>query len=58
MPLMSSGSTELKLVTVQCLLAGWPSPRDWSHAIVGLMAIAILGVVIFMLNSRYGLITF
>lgn len=44
MPLLSAESAGLKLLTAQCLLAGWPSPRDWSHAIIGLLMIAILFV--------------
>ena len=42
MPLLSAHGAGLKLLTAQCLLAGWPSPRDWSHAIIGLLVIAIL----------------
>lgn len=47
-PLLSSQSGGIKLVAAQCLIAGWPSPRDWSHAIIGLAMtglIALLGLV-------------
>ncbi len=43
-PLLSAESAGWKLVAVQCLVAGWPSPRDWAHAIVGLMVLAALAV--------------
>ena len=56
LPLLSGGSTTLKLVTVQCLLAGWPSPRDWSHAIIGLLMTAALGVLAFVLLHHLGLL--
>lgn len=42
MPLLSGHANGLKLLTAQCLLAGWPSPRDWSHAIIGLLMVALL----------------
>ncbi len=43
-PLLSAESAGWKLVAVQCLVAGWPSPKDWAHAIVGLMVLAALAV--------------
>lgn len=52
MPLLSAQGAGLKLLTAQCLLAGWPSPRDWSHAIVGLLMMAIL-VIAAMLASGH-----
>ena len=44
-PLMSSAAFGMKLVAAQCLLAGWPSPRDWAHAIGGLLALAALALL-------------
>ncbi len=43
-PLLSVQSTGWKLAAVQCLVAGWPSPKDWAHAIVGLMVLAALAM--------------
>ncbi len=54
-PLMSAHSAGLKLLTAQCLLAGWPSPRDWSHAIIGLLVIAILFVTALLAIEHTGL---
>ncbi len=48
-PVMSAGSTGLKLLAMQCLLAGWPSQRDWAHAVVGLLVIAALAALGFWL---------
>lgn len=44
-PLLSGGGTALKWVAVQCLVAGWPSRRDWLHAFAGLLVIALLTVL-------------
>lgn len=44
-PLLSDGSTGLKFAAAQCLLAGWPSQRDWTHAIIGLMMIGVLALL-------------
>ncbi len=41
-PGWSAESAGWKLLAVQCLIAGWPSPRDWAHAIVGLLVLAAL----------------
>ena len=41
-PLLSAGGTGLKLAAMQCLLAGWPSRRDWLHALTGLLLVALL----------------
>ncbi len=54
LPLLSVGSAGLKLLTAQCLLAGWPSPRDWSHAIIGLLMLAALGVLAVLALSHSG----
>ncbi len=46
-PLVSATSAGLKFAAAQCLLAGWPSRRDWAHALVGLVvlsALALLGL--------------
>ncbi len=43
-PLLSAGGTGLKLLAAQCLLAGWPSRRDWAHAMLGLLVIAALAL--------------
>ena len=48
LPLLSLQGAGIKLVAVQCLIAGWPSPRDWSHALLGLLVTAILAVTAFM----------
>jgi hypothetical protein len=45
LPLMTAPAFGLKLLATQCLLAGWPSPRDWAHAIVGLLALMALGLL-------------
>jgi hypothetical protein len=52
LPLMTLNAFGLKLMATQCLMAGWPSPRDWAHAIIGLIAIAaiVLGVAILMMK--------
>lgn len=42
LPLLSLPAWGLKLLATQCLVAGWPSPRDWAHALIGLFAIAAL----------------
>ncbi len=41
-PLLSAGGAGLKFAAIQCLLAGWPSRRDWMHAFTGLLLIALL----------------
>lgn len=41
-PLLSGSGAAMKFAAVQCLLAGWPSRRDWAHALIGLLIIAIL----------------
>ena len=55
LPLLSLSGITFKLIAVQCMIAGWPSPRDWSHAIIGLL---ITGGVILMgllLMTKLGL---
>lgn len=45
-PLLSSSGTGLKLAAAQCLLAGWPSRRDWAHAMVGLLILAVIALAV------------
>jgi hypothetical protein len=45
----------IKLVAVQCLIAGWPSPRDWSHAIIGLLMIGLIALAAILLMTKAGL---
>ena len=54
MPLMSGSGAALKLVAVQCTLAGWPSPRDWAHAIIGLVAMAAIALAAALLSMQLG----
>ena len=54
MPLVSGSGAALKLVAVQCTLAGWPSPRDWSHAIVGLLMFAALAALAYVVLNYTG----
>lgn len=46
LPALSVEGNAMKLISVQCLLAGWPSPRDWFHAIVGLLVMAAVALLI------------
>lgn len=57
LPLLSLPAWGLKLLATQCLLAGWPSPRDWAHAIVGLFAAAALALMAWLLLMRSGLLS-
>ncbi len=54
LPLMTTNAFLLKLLATQCLMAGWPSPRDWAHAIIGLVAMAALGLVTVLLMMKAG----
>ncbi len=54
LPLLSLQGAGIKLVAVQCLIAGWPSPRDWSHAILGLLFTGILALTAFILVIKTG----
>ena len=56
MPLMTANAFGLKLLATQCLMAGWPSPRDWAHAIIGLVAIAAIALAAVLLMMKLGLI--
>ncbi len=55
-PLLSLHSGGWKLLAVQCLIAGWPSPKDWAHAIIGLMVLTVLGLGVVLLVIRAGLL--
>ena len=54
LPLLSLQGAGIKLVAVQCLIAGWPSPRDWSHALLGLLFTGILALTAFILVIKTG----
>ncbi len=56
LPLLSLPAWGLKLLSTQCLLAGWPSPRDWAHAIVGLFVATSLALMAWLLLMRSGLL--
>lgn len=53
-PVLSGSAWGMKLLAAQCLLAGWPSPRDWAHAIVGLLALMALGLLAALALARAG----
>lgn len=54
LPVWSMPALGLKLLATQCLLAGWPSPRDWAHAIVGLLVLAAIAVSLWLAASALG----
>lgn len=56
MPLLSTQSAGIKLLAAQCLIASWPSPRDWSHAIVGLVAMGLIALMGFLLLMKMGVL--
>jgi hypothetical protein len=51
-PLLSLQGAGIKLVAVQCLIAGWPSPRDWSHAMMGLLMAGMILLMGYLLIMR------
>lgn len=53
-PLFAGSALGMKLLAAQCLLAGWPSPRDWAHAIVGLLGLVALGLLAALALARAG----
>ncbi len=55
LPLLSATGMGIKLVAVQCLIAGWPSPRDWSHAIIGLLMTGLITLAAILLMIKAGL---
>ncbi len=56
LPFFSAENVILKLVVVQCLLCGWPSPQDFKHALQGLLMIAIISISIGWAAVQTGLI--
>lgn len=52
-PLLSAGGTGLKFIAIQCLLSGWPSRRDWAHALAGLALFATVALLALWLQ-RHG----
>lgn len=53
-PAIAWPSLGLKLLAVQCLLATWPSDRDWWHALAGAAAAGALALAGFYLYNRLG----
>ena len=56
-PLISLPGAGIKLAAAQCLIAGWPSPRDWSHAIMGLLVTGVILLMGYLLMMRMGLLS-
>lgn len=56
-PAIAWPSLGLKLLAVQCLLATWPSNRDWWHALAGAAVAVLLALTGLYLYNRlaYGL---
>lgn len=50
-PLLSAGGAGLKFAAAQCLLAGWPSRRDWAHAFVGLALTGSAALLVLLVLS-------
>ena len=52
LPLLTTNAFLLKFLATQCLMAGWPSPRDWAHAIIGIVAVAaiVLGTALLLMS--------
>lgn len=46
LPVNSVQGAILKIMTALCLISGWPSSQDWSHAVKGLLIAVILAVAI------------
>lgn len=53
-PAVAWQSLALKLLAVPCLLATWPSGRDWWHALVGVAVAVALMLAGFYLYNRLG----
>ena len=51
-PLLSLQGAGIKLLAVQCLIAGWPSPRDWSHAMMGFLVAGMILLMGYLLIMR------
>ncbi len=56
LPLLSISGTGIKLVAVQFLIAGWPSPTDWAHAIIGLVVTMLFALAGFLLITKLGIL--
>lgn len=54
-PLLSAASGGWKLLSVQCLIAAWPSPRDWSACAAGLLVITALVAASCLLPEYLGI---
>ena len=53
-PALAWPSLGLKLLAVQCLLATWPSGRDWWHALGGAAVAGALTLAGLYLYNRFG----
>jgi hypothetical protein len=56
LPLLSISGAGIKLVAVQFLIAGWPSPTDWAHAIIGLVVTMLFTLAGFLLITKLGIL--
>ncbi len=56
LPLLSISGTGIKWVAVQFLIAGWPSPTDWAHAIIGLVVTMLFALAGFLLITKLGIL--
>ena len=56
LPLLSISGAGIKLVAVQSLIAGWPSPTDWAHAIIGLVVTMLFALTAFLLMTKIGIL--
>lgn len=53
-PLMTAYGLGLKLLATQFMMAGWPSPRDWAHAIIGLVAVTAIALGAALVMMKLG----
>ena len=56
LPLLSISGAGIKLIAVQSLIAGWPSPTDWAHAIIGLVVTMLIVLAGFFLMTKIGVL--
>ena len=56
LPLLSISASGIKLVAVQSLIAGWPSPTDWALAIIGLVVTMLFSLAWFLLMTKIGVL--
>lgn len=54
LPMLSAMSVVAKALSVQGLVAGWPSPRDWAHAMVGLVVLILIMLVALLISESIG----